>query len=85
MIKRKLLGAATAITMLTMAAGPAQAMDGRAFSIIFYSDANHTEQVGFARAACTPDPVAILQRGTSSDYQEVVYVGECVDGELLYY
>lgn len=85
MSKRLSFYAAALLSVATMGAGPAQAMDGEAFSIIFYSDSSHTSTIGFARAACNPDPVAILQWGSSSQYQEVNYVGQCVDGELYYY
>lgn len=83
MLKRKLASAAVAIGALTLGAGPAHAFeDGPAFSIFFYSDANHTTQVGFARWQCYPGPHATLQWGYSTQYEEVVYVGYCVGGQL---
>lgn len=84
MIKRVLVHAAAAAAVLTLAAGPAQATDGPAFNVLFYSEAAHTTQVGFARAACNPDPIATMQWGHSTQYQEVVFVGQCIDGVLYY-
>jgi hypothetical protein len=85
MSKRLSCYTAALFSLTMIGTGPAQAMDGEAFSIIFYSDASHTSTIGFARAACNPDPVAILQWGSSSQYQEINYVGQCIDGELYHY
>ncbi len=83
MLKRKLASAVIALSMLTLAAGPAQAMeDGPTFNLRFYSDASHTTQVGFARWQCYPGPHATLYWGYSTQFEEVEWVGECVNGEL---
>jgi hypothetical protein len=84
MMKRVLARAAIAAAALTLGAGPALATDGPAFNILFYNDAAHTTQVGFAHAICTPDPAARMQWGTSTQYQEVVFIGQCIDGQLYY-
>jgi predicted secreted protein len=82
MIKRiSIIVAAAAAAMA--AAGPAQATDGPAYSITFYSDATLTTPVGFARAVCLESgPSAQLWWGTSSPYQEVHDAGVCIDGVL---
>lgn len=84
MIKRVLMTCVFVTPALTIG-GAAQATDGPAFNIYFYSDAAHTQRAGFARAACTPDPVAIMQWGSATNYREEVIIGECVDGVLNYY
>lgn len=84
MIRRVMAYGTAAAAMLSLMAGPAYATDGPAFNIHFYNNAEHTTQVGFARAICTPDPAAQMYWGSSSPYQEVVYIGQCIDGELYY-
>ena len=84
MMKKMLGRLAFVAAMTTLAMGPAQATDGPAFTIHFYTDASHTQVTGFARAACNPDPVAIMWWGYSTDYQEVTFVGQCIDGVLYY-
>jgi hypothetical protein len=84
MIKRIGAYCAAALALSTLAAGPAQATtDGPAFSITFYSDNTYSDVVGFARPNCYPDPHATLQWGHSTDYQEVNYEGQCVDGQYV--
>ena len=83
MLKRKLASAAAALAVLTLGAGPAHAFeDGPAFSLGFYSDASHTTMVGFARWQCDPGPHATLVWGYSTQYEEVMWVGNCVNGQL---
>lgn len=83
MLKRKLAVVAVAIGVFSLAAGPAYAWeDGPTFNLRFYNDANHTTQVGFARWQCIPGPQAQLQWGYSTQYEEVEWVGYCVDGQL---
>jgi hypothetical protein len=85
MFKRILTYSVAVIGFSTMAAGPAQATeDGPAFSITFYSDAEHTQVVGFARPNCYPDPHATLQWGYSTQYEEVDYNGYCVNGQYTF-
>lgn len=85
MIKRILTCTAAIVASLTMAS-PAQATDGPAFVIYFYSDASHTNQVGFADAHCAPwGPYASMMWGSQSAFREEVFIGECIDGELYYY
>lgn len=85
MIKRMMIRATVAAAMLTLAAGPAQAEDGPAFVIYFYSDASHTNQVGFADAHCYPGPHAQMMWGHSTAYRDEVFIGDCIDGELYYW
>jgi hypothetical protein len=83
MLKRRLASAAVALGVLTLAAGPAQAYeDGPTFNLRFYTDANHTTQVGFASWRCIPGPHAQLQWGYSTAFEEVDWVGNCVNGQL---
>lgn len=83
MLKRKLASAAVFLGVLTLAAGPAHAWeDGPTFNLRFYTDASHTTQVGFARWQCIPGPQAQLQWGYSTQFEEVEWVGYCVDGQL---
>jgi hypothetical protein len=82
MIKRMLMCAAATLAAATMAT-PAQAQDGPAYSLTFYSDATLTVAVGFARAVCLPSgPSAQLWWGVWSPYHEVHDAGYCIDGVL---
>ena len=84
MIKRILARATVAVALGTLMAGPAQATeDGPAFELYFYDDANHTTLVGWASAECYPGPHARLHWGYSTPYEELNYVGQCVDGYLV--
>ena len=57
--------------MLTLAVGAshASAQDGQiAYTIVFYSDAAHTTQVGTGRPQCTDGNITYLISGTSTIY-----------------
>jgi hypothetical protein len=83
MLKRIMIYSVPMISALTLAAGPAYAMDGPAYHIIFYTDASNEHIAGRARPVCVPDPQSQLYSGYSTPYYEEIYGGECVDGELI--
>jgi hypothetical protein len=83
MLQRKTIVALGALALAGTALGPASATDEPAYNVSFYSDPGHQRQVGFARAVCTPDSEAKLQWGYWTQYQQVDYVGRCVDGQLV--
>ena len=80
---KTLLKLSVAFAALTMA-GPAQAADGPAFNIYFHTDETLSQVVGFAGAACIPDPIATMRWGYSTPHQEIVFIGECIGGVLYY-
>ena len=54
-----------------------------AYSIYFYSDATHSDQVGFARPMCAEwGAYSQMQWGYSTNYRDEVHTANCVDGEL---
>lgn len=81
-MKRILVRAIAGAGLLTLAAGPAQATDGPAFVIYFYSDSGKTDLVGFADAHCYPDPHAEMFWGFQTAYRDEVFIGQCIDGQL---
>lgn len=78
---RRTLTVASAFSLALLTPGPALAEDGPAFNLLWYSDSSHTTQVGFARAVCYPGPQAQLVWGYNTQYEEVVWVGQCINGE----